>query len=266
MITIPNLDCDVTSRCNASCCHCNRMVNPYRFAPGGPPSTTPQQVEHDLYHFGLIARTKRWAALGGEPTLHKQLVDILRVVRASGVCEDIAVWTNGIILRRMSDEFWRAFDTLVVSVYPGKVSDEDVQWIRDKCVGEGVRLELKDERVAPNWTRILEAEPTDAATTYTKYHQCWFRTYCRALNFGYLFQCCTSPHIPQLLQGREYGADGVKIEGLMEQGMRDFLFRDEPLGACTVCMGRNTPRDVFVPWEEAKDKDEWLRVSRGQSA
>jgi len=263
MISLPNLDCDVTSKCQASCRSCNRMVVPYRHSVGGAPSTTPEQVQSDLKHFGRIAHTKRWAALGGEPILHRQIIDILTVVRESNTADEIAVWSNGMALSRMSSEFWRAFDLLVVSIYPGKVDDEGVEWIRRKCADEGVRLELKDERVAPNWTQILEPEPTDEAATLLKYRTCWFRTYCRALNYGYIFQCCTSPHIPQLLQGREFGADGIAVEGLTEERLLAFLNRTEPLGACTVCKGRNTPNDVFVPWGEERDPEKWIRASKG---
>lgn len=259
MIEIPNLDCDVTSNCQLSCADCCRLVVPYRHADGGIPSTTPAQVEHDLYHFGKIARTKRWAALGGEPLLHRDLVEILRVVRASGVAEDIAVWTNGIRLRRIGADFWQSFDSLFVSVYPGKLTDDDVAWIERKCADEGKTLTIKDERHYPNWTRVIEEAPTDEASTQAKFSSCWWRTYSRTLNYGYLFLCCPSPHIPQLLQGRPFGADGIAIEGLTEQGMLDFLERTKPLGSCSLCAGRNTESAVAMPWREEKNLAAWLK-------
>lgn len=265
MITLPNLDCDVTSNCQLSCTDCNRMVVPYR-AAGEVPSTTPEQVGRDIEHFGKIARTKRWAALGGEPTLHRQLVDILGVVRASGVAGDIAVWSNGMRLRRMGADFWRAFDVLVVSVYPGKLTDADVEWIVAKCDDEGIELQVKDQRAYNNWTRILEPAPTDDAYTQRKYEACWFKTYCYALNYGYLFRCCPSPHIPQLLQGREYGADGVPIEGLTEAGLRAFMTRPNFMESCRICAGRQTESAVSVPWGEVKEPAAWLRASAGLPA
>lgn len=265
MIELPNLDCDVTSNCQLSCTDCNRFVVPYR-ASGDIPSTTPEQVGRDLEHFGKIARTKRWAALGGEPTLHRDLVEILRVVRAANVAGDIAVWTNGLRLRRMTADFWRAFDVLVVSVYPGKLTDTDLEWIKAKAADEGRELIVKDERAYNNWTRILEPEPTDDEYTQRKYRDCWFKTYCYALNYGFLFRCCPSPHIPQLLQGREFGADGVRIEGLTEAGLRTFMDRPNFMESCRICAGRSTPSAVSVPWREVRDPAEWLRASAGVAA
>jgi molybdenum cofactor biosynthesis enzyme MoaA len=138
VIEFENLDCDVTSNCNLSCVECNRMVVPYRHSADGPPSTTPEQVALDLEHFGKIARTKRWAALGGEPLLHRDLVPILEAVRASGAAGEIAVWTNGMRLMRMGADFWRSFDLLVVSAYPGKHTEGGLVWIREKCADVGV--------------------------------------------------------------------------------------------------------------------------------
>jgi cyclic pyranopterin phosphate synthase len=261
-----NLDCDVTSNCQLSCVSCNRMVVPYR-ASGSIPSTTPAQVEHDLHHFGKIARTKRWAALGGEPLLHRDLVAILGVVRASGVAGNIAVWSNGMRLQKMAPEFWRAFDTLVVSLYPGKVDDAGKEWITRKCADEGVELVMKDERFAlGNWTQILEPAPTGDAYTQAKYEACWFKTYCYALNNGYLYRCCPSPHIPQLLQGRPEGSDGAAIEGMTEEGLRSFMTRPNFMESCRVCTGRNTPTAVGQPWREVRDPEEWRRASAGVSA
>ncbi len=266
MITLPNLDCDVTSACQLSCIECNRMVTPYRYAKGGPPSTTPAIVAHDLEHFGKVARTHRWAALGGEPTLHKDLVAILKVVRDSGVAMNVAVWTNGLRLRQMKSDFWRAFDTLVMTVYPGKHDDASVAWVVAKCKDEGVELEIKDERHHHNWTRVLEPVPTSPQVTAEKFRDCWFKTYSRTLNFGYLFLCCPSPHVPQLLQGRPFGSDGIPVEGLTEEKLLAFLHRTTPLGSCTVCAGRNTPSAVAVPWREEKDLAKWLKASAGEIA
>jgi len=263
VITLPNLDCDVTSNCNLSCVSCDRLVVPYR-GSRDIPSTSPTRVAHDLFHFGKIARTKRWAALGGEPTLHKDLVEILAAVRDSGVADEIAVWTNGMRLRKMPPEFWRAFDTLVVSLYPGKVDDAGKEWITRKCADEGVALEMKDERYSVgNWTQLLEATPTDEAATRIKFASCWYAKYCRTLNYGHLFLCCVSPHLPQLLQGRPFGADGICIEGLTEERLQTFLDRTEPLGACTICAGRSTPSTVAQPWREVRDPAEWQRASAG---
>lgn len=264
MIELPHLETDVTLGCQNSCASCNHLVVPYRHAAGGPPRTTPAQVEHDVAHFAKVARTKGWAAIGGEPTMHRDLVDILAVVRASGIADKLELWTHGQTLRKQPPELWRAFDILVLSIYPGKHDAESLAWIERKCADEGLALVVKDERNAPNFHRLLEPVPTSPAATTEKFARCWFRTYSRVLNFGHVFQCCTSPHIPQLLQGREYGADGIAVEGLTEAALLAFLNRTEPLGSCVNCAGIGNGLSARVDWVEERDPARWVETSAGR--
>ncbi len=263
MIQFPNLDIDVTSACNLACLNCNRMVTPYR-AAGVPPSTTPAIVARDLAAFKMFGRTTRIGIVGGEPTLHPQLVAILNAVREAEVTSDIALWTNGTLLWKFLDRpgFWQAFDTLVLSIYPGKLSDEAAAQIYEACRKYGKKLDVHDERQTPNWTRILEPTPTNDSDTQDKYTQCWFKTYCFALNYGHLFRCCTSPHIPHLLQGRPYGADGLCLKNASEGDVRTFLDRKTLMESCRICAGRSVYGDPLVKWGEERNINEWLRKSR----
>lgn len=265
MITLPHLETDLTQACQLSCASCNHLVVPYRSLKGGPPATTPKQVESDLRHFTRVAHTQRWGALGGEPLLHHQIVDILHVVQDSGVADKMEVWSNGLLLPKMRPEFWRAFDILVVSVYPGKHTDQSLDWIRKKCEDERVELVLKDERHHPNWTQLLETTPTDPAATASKFARCFFRHFSRVLNYGYFFTCCCGPHMPRLLQGQPFGTDGIPVEGLTEERLIEYLTRKKPLGACAICAGREAPGAVSVPWQEIREPQRWLEVSSGRA-
>lgn len=217
-----------------------------------------------MNRLATIMHADAWGALGGEPLLHTDLSAILRIVRASGVCDTIEVWTNGILVPKMKADFWRSFDVLVLSVYEGKHDDASLQWITDKCKDEGVELVVKDERTWHNFRTLLEREPTDTAATKRKYDECFFRSFSRVANDGYFYTCCCAPHMPMLVQGREQGADGVLIDGLTEDGLQAYLTREEPLGACTICAGRDTA--VPLVWSEEKDPAKWLQASRGLSA
>lgn len=214
-----------------------------------------------MNHLAGIMHADAWGALGGEPLLHTDLTAILRIVRASGVCDKIEVWTNGLLVPKMKPDFWRSFDILVFSVYEGKHDDASIQWIRDKCADEGVELVVKDERTWHNFRTLLEPTPTDVAATKRKYDGCFFRSFSRVANDGYFFTCCCVPHMPLLLQGKPFGTDGVKIEGLTEAGLRAYLTQEEPLGACTICAGRDTA--VPIVWHEERDPEKWILASKG---
>lgn len=267
MIHIPHLESDITTACQLSCVGCNHMVPLWRST--GVWKSNPQQVEKDLNHLATIVHADRWGALGGEPTLSKDLVPVLKIVRDSGICDQIEVWTNGILpakwCRSKNDrpDFWCAeWDILVVSRYKGKLTDEDVATLKSYCRSVGKQIEIKDERTWHNFRTNLEAVPTGPEATKAKYDSCFFKQFSRVVNNGYFYTCCCSPHMPRLLQGRPEGSDGIAIEGLTEDALQAYLTRVEPLGCCTICAGRDTAKPV--EWGEEKDPARWLEASSGR--
>lgn len=259
MLTIPHLETDITTACQLSCVACNHHVPLWR--KHGPELADPFQVEKDLNTLSKFLHTFRWGALGGEPTLHKGLVELLEIARNSGVADKIEVWSNGITLPKMSDKFWRSFDTLVLSVYEGKHTEESLQWIETRCNAANIELVIKDERTHPNFRTLLEKVPTDEKATKKKFQGCFFRHFSRVANNGYFFTCCCAPHMPILIQNKPFGTDGIKIEGLNERLLKGYLSREEPLGACSICAGRDTA--VSVSWHEERNPEKWLAASAG---
>ncbi len=258
MIQLTHLETDVTTACQLSCVACNHHVPLYRQA--GPYMVTVEQVESDLTKLASITHFATWAAIGGEPLLHRGLVDILRAARASKVADRIEVWTNGLRLRQMGADFWRSFDILVLSVYEGKLTDDDLRWVLSRCSDEGIDLEVKDERVRRNFRALFEAEPTNEARTLDKFRRCFFRQYSRVANWGYFFTCCCAPHMPRLIHGAPLGTDGVAIDGLTEDGLRAYLERAEPLSVCSICAGGDELGHK-VAWHEEREPLRWIAAS-----
>lgn len=261
MITVPHLETDITQACQLSCVACNHAVPLWR--KHGPWFARASQVEKDLAHLSTLVHTPAWGALGGEPLLHRDLPGILSVVRSSGIADSLSVWTNGLLVRKQSEDFWRSFDELVVSIYPGKLTDEDLTWIAAACADHGVRFTPRDERATPNFMTFLEPKPTSAPVTAKKYRDCEFRRgHNYAASYGFFFMCCCGPHIPMLVQGREFGEDGIRIEGLTPEALEAYLSRIEPLGACSSCAGRGTS-SKWIPWSEERNPVIWMRASAG---
>ncbi len=262
MITIPHLETEICQSCQLSCVGCNHSVPLWRQIKGGPWAADTKQVERDLYHLTAFLHAERWGALGGEPLLHSKLVDILLIARDVGIANITEVWTNGLLLRRQKPEFWRAFDCLVLSIYPGKLSDNDIDWIKKKCEDENIEYSPRDERLNPNFMTMLEPVATDYVATKSKYAGCFFRHFSRCASYGFFFTCCCGPHLPMLVQGKPYGSDGIQIEGLTEQMLRTYLEAEEPLGACSICAGRDTAQPLV--WREEKDAKKWMLASAGR--
>lgn len=270
MIRIPHLETDVTTACQLSCVGCNHEVPLWRRAQGGPLMVSPDVVTRDLNHLAAFLHADVWGALGGEPLLHPRLDDVLERVRQSGIADRIEVWTNGIAFRRAVPGVLHRglLDALVLSRYEGKVPDADVRWMAEWCESEGVELVVKDHRPGQpyggNFRTLLEPSPTGEAETRAKFAGCFFRHFSRNVTAGWFFTCCCAPHMPAMVQGLPFGTDGVQVEGLTEAGLRAYLERKEPLGACYRCAGRDTA--VPIAWREERDPERWLAASAGMPA
>ncbi len=260
---LPHLESNVTSACQLRCVSCNHLVALDAVAKPKPFMMDEDVFQRDLENFSRLATVEKFGFLGGEPLLHPRLVNLIFIAKASGIAKELEVWTNGLRVTAMTDQFWLApFDTLVVSAYPGHVNDDMLDSIRLRCHQWGKTLVLKDERLNPNFTQLLKTSPGNAQATYD---QCWFRTFSRVLDNGFLYQCCCGPYVPRLLLGLPEGTDGLAITTTTTvSDVASYLNRREALASCSPCAGRNTADAVPVPWEEIRDPKLWLERSSGR--
>lgn len=260
MILLPHLETNVTQACQNSCVGCNHFVILSR-ARGEFKSSMldPAALERDLGYFSKLCHVEGYAMIGGEPTLHPALADLLLVAKRSGVADVLEVWSNGQDIDG-GESWWVYADKLVVSRYPGKLTDDEVAALAHHCLYHGVELRVVDETTVPNFSRLLTKDASDEGTRQ-RWESCFFRNYSRVLDHGYFFRCCTSPYIPRLLQGRSFGDDGLRIdENTTEQELARFLARTEPMESCRVCHGRSG-RGEPLAWREERDPAKWLEAS-----
>jgi len=257
-LRLPHLETNMTSVCQNRCIGCNHFV-----PLDTPWYASPAQIEHDLAILTKIVHVQGYGMLGGEPTLHKELISILRIARQSGICDVLEVHTNGQDLKRLTPEFWKSFDKLVLTIYPGKHDTASLDWIAGQVRTYGLQLQVNDESHAPNFTALLTTD-TSAASAQRRYQQCWFRTFSRVVDNGYFFRCCTSPYIPQMMLQLPYGHDRLKLtDQTTALDVANFLSQPQTPASCTVCAGRNTKEAHAIRWVEIKDKADWIRASGG---
>lgn len=265
MVRLPHLETNVTSACQNRCNSCNHFV-PLQL--GKPFMLDPAVMERDLRHLSRICRVEKYGMLGGEPTLHPDLTQLISIAADSGIAREIEVWTNGQRLAEQLKKRWDFFwfgkwDALVVTAYPGKLADDDIDRLQSACRTAGKRFELKDERNHPNFTQLLKKAPERAQETFD---HCWFKTFSRVIDNGFFYMCCCGPYIPKLLLGRPEGVDGLRIdETTTEEDLLAFLNRREALESCGTCAGRNTRDAVPVVWGETRDPQTWIDVSSGRA-
>jgi glycosyltransferase involved in cell wall biosynthesis len=115
-----DLDIPISYGCNLNCAGCNHFSSLYSEADS---FEDVKAVEKYIKHFSGLGASigVTWNVIGGEPLLHSDLVSILSLIRKyfSG---PIRLWTNGILLHGMNEDFWDVLSvcdiTLLVTKYP----------------------------------------------------------------------------------------------------------------------------------------------------
>jgi hypothetical protein len=218
-----------------------------------------EDVLNDVRHAAALMHAGVVCLLGGEPTSHPKLVEIMRGVRDLDLGDRIQVLTNGMRLHRMKPEFWAEVDELKISIYPGKTQPENVELAKAMQAEHGFHLDFYDVADDPFRAVLTDRERTPEEAQQV-YDGCWYRTYTRKIERGHLWRCCTSPSISQTILGLAPDVDGIRLEGLGEKALREFLSRPEPARSCSRCYGNLGPR--IEQWsEERRGHDEWVAAS-----
>lgn len=249
MIRLPHLETNITTACQLACRDCNHFV-PMQYK--APQFASVKKIEEDLAILSRIAKADAYALIGGEPLIHPDLISILKVVRESGISDMIEVWTNGLLIERISNNLFYMIDRLVLSLYAGK--NVNVDYIRDRCQESGTELQIKDQLP---FTNVLHKDRSKGRAN-VKWFRCWYRKNLHVVDNGFFYRCCTSPFIPKLILNEPEGTDGIPLEGITEEALREFLNRSEPMLSCEVCGGHN---GIKRPWKEV-DRKEWIELTQ----
>lgn len=210
----------------------------------------PEMLAEDLARLKTVVSFSRIQMVGGEPTLHKKLPELMRVARASGIAREVMVITNGHILPRMPDEFWMELDTLQLSIYP-RLSPDIPAFAKAKCA------EFNKVFYSTTYTQFhqqLRKEPNDGA----HFRSCHWKSDCYSVHAGAFYLCPQSIFFPKAIMGLANGVDGLPLDGITDEKFTAFLNRTEPLNACRVCCANEMKSK---PWAEAKTRDEWVKES-----
>jgi cyclic pyranopterin phosphate synthase len=257
-IQIERCELDIVHHCNLSCRACTHL-SPW----AAKCFADPDQVVSDLSVLAEYCHLKGVGLLGGEPLLHPDLLGVVDAIRKSGLVERIAVVTNGVLLGRMPEAFWRSVDVVVISLYPGsEISVEELKVCRQRAREHGADLKLKYQDSFRESHSALGT--TDAHLVRRIYSTCkaahaWR---CHTAIDGYFYRCPRSAFIPRYLHSSPWpnvAIDGLKIEhsGTFVDDLLSFLSRETPLESCRYCLGTVGKR--FAHTQESRSVSRALR-------
>lgn len=253
-VEIPHVDLMACTACQLKCLGCtNHMaLVPQAIFPA-------EEVKADIDAAARVLHAHVGCILGGEPLVHPALVGLMRHAAASGVCDRVQVLTNGMRLHMMGEDFWAELDWLKISIYPGKTQPENVELAKRMSAEHGFRLDFFDVASDPFRAVLTDRErsPESAQATY---EGCWYKTFTRKVERGYFWRCCTSPSISQEVLGLPPETDGIALDGLTPDRLREFLDQPEAMASCTRCFGNTGPR--LPGWSEVRgDREAWIEAS-----
>ncbi|MFC5722383.1 radical SAM protein [Streptomyces gamaensis] len=261
VVTPEGCELNVAHHCNLGCASCSHL------SPVFPRSfVDPGTAARDLTVLARSFRARFVKVLGGEPLLHRELVTILRSVRASGIAPRIVVCTNGVLLPRMREDFWAAVDEVEISVYPGKeLPEEELARIRGHAADHGVTLTVL--HYSHFRYSYSEFGTSDEGLVRRIHATCQIAHVwrCHTVYEGHFFVCPQSVFLPRVLDGgADPWQDGLEItdEPGFPERLLAYLRSPEPLRACRNCLGsaglrmpheQRTRRDFREPQRRATE-------------
>ena len=233
------LEFNLSFHCNFSCSNCSHL-SPHL----AKSSASLDQFRRDVSALAKVYHVRRFCFVGGEPLLHRDILSFIDTVRESGLTDIIQVCTNGALLHRAKDDFFRNIDILSISWYPdARIDRAKIESARARCVDNGTRLYIQPVR----YFRKMNADSSENPhLTGQIYRSCQIAHswYCQTFHNG-MFYLCSRPLFTGALSERDdpntpnfVQHDGIPIhdDGLFERVVA-YLRNDKPLASCQLCLG-----------------------------
>lgn len=191
----------LADHCNLSCQMCDHFSQ-----LSDPWFVDLEQFDRDIRQMGKIFehRIGYITLLGGEPTLHEQLIDCIKIVRREFPDSELIILTNGVKLLELehgrNGNLWQVckeYDVhITVTVYPIKL---DYEAIEAKAREYGISLAMSSNIHANELTKLVkisDKHTMDLAGKVDKFYcvNCLYFNKFNVLKDGRLYMCPIAAH------------------------------------------------------------------------
>ncbi len=261
---IDNVDYHITDKCNLNCVSCNHFCP---LVPKEAEHKSMKQIEKDLRLLSKFRNDiEQITILGGEPTLHPNLVEILYLTRKLFPENRLHLTTNGTL--------WNSFDKwkdaildnnviVLISIYPWTENyKEHIKHIIN-VIGEN-RCILIDCKFMQSGPFVLRRENTDEQIL-----NCRMRHGCTQLNDGFLYICNYAAQIDYLYRSFPFltnyifreGYEKIDLNNTSMAEIEAMCFRSIP-ALCFYCNEcKRSPEELNgdVQWKKSSKRiEEWI--------
>lgn len=256
--TVLNFEVNLADHCNLNCQSCNHF-SPIAF----PTFLDIDMYDKDIARLADVIEHKAGTImlLGGEPLLYPMIEEAIEITRRGFGEAEISIVTNGLLLPKMSDEFWNKCNAynvgLLITKYP---LDFDYAKCEKKAEENSVRLTYTLDSVECKTTYKLPLSIEKKMNPYANYAKCYHANKCVVLKKGRLYTCPIGAYINHFnsyfdknLPEEEMNSISIySVNSLIE--IEDFL--KQPIEMCKHCKIADYIFDI--PWSTSKrDISEW---------
>ena len=245
-----NLDIHVTDHCNLNCKGCS-LISPL----AKEWFCDVEQTEKDLSELSKKVQILNLSLIGGEPLLHPEITELVRVVRKAYPKSDITVVTNGSLLPKMTDDFWKVCRenrvVFMLSVYPPLRTHLNEYLKLSK--GNGIHVMLLHNTRA--WDRMRFSFKTEENMAGIHYRLCKQKD-CYKLVDSKLYLCplFSLKHYNRYFNENHPTIKGYDIYKYSGKELVQFMKRPDP--ACRYCTW--VVKNETTQWGYSKrEKSEW---------
>ena len=239
------IELPVVDICNLNCKACTSFSNISRL----PNFADARMLAIMLGKLSEIFEIENVRILGGEPLLHPDLINVLQKVRQSLPDSRIELVTNGILLGKMSKEF---FETCLsnnifinISYYPVLQNKSDIEEILSSY-----RINYEISPVVFTFTANLNPKGnSDKAETFKNCRYAYYKT----LKNDYIYTCPICANIDKY--NKYFNKDipaGKGINIYTNSRRQIFQYLRNPEETCRYC----TNLTRFMDWEHSKNPEE----------
>ena len=197
--------------------------------------------------------------IGGEPLLYPQLPEAMEILRRNFPKAEIKLFTNGIALPKMSDEFWQACkstDTVVaITRYPIRV---DYDAIAELCRSKGVKVEFFGDRSEKGSFFHFALDPEKKQNPHLSHFKCYNRG-CVSVVGDKIYPCSISACVGHLNKACGTSFEHKKGDWIDIADLRSVeqirQLRDKPVPFCGYCINPPGTTD-YGP--SRRERSEWV--------
>lgn len=253
-------DLNIVDHCNLRCKGCDH------FAPIAEEYVVPlDSIEKDLAQMSKILKGDLHAMsiMGGEPLLHPQLKEIMISARRSFPKTGISLRTNGILLLKQNEDFWKTCREQNIFVVPTRYPiNLDFDTMEKTAAAHQVPFRF--DQITPSATKTSYKIPLDIhgkQNPRKSFSNCFHANLYALLMEGKLYPCTVAPNVRHF--NKKFGThmelqdgDALNIYHVTEAS-EVFNFLCTPKSFCRYCDVGN--RSFGHPWERSKKvMGEWV--------